>query len=60
MRAETSRFSFASAMVRRFAGRNLLDHVDDAAAEFRVGDPGKCAGQRETLGCCKKIVDVSR
>jgi hypothetical protein len=23
-----------------FEGRNLLDHLDDAAAEFRVGDPG--------------------
>ena len=60
MHRETSRVSFALKPIGRFAGRNLLEDVDDAAAEFRIGDPGKCAGQRETLGCRKKIGDVSR
>src|SRR5687768_1109687 len=41
--------------VGRFAGRNLLDRFDDAAAELCIGDPSKCVDQRETLGCRQKI-----
>src|ERR1700733_16266836 len=50
----------ASALVRMFLGRDLLDKIDDAAPKFGVADAGKGAGQRQAFGRCEEIGHIGR
>src|SRR3569833_349682 len=50
---------YLSALVRSFAIRDLLDQIDDAAAELGVVDPRKRAGQSQSLRSCEKVGHVS-
>src|ERR1700692_2026532 len=48
------------ALVGRFARGDLFDQLDNAAPELGVGDARERTGQREALGGCEKIGNVSR
>src|SRR5947209_8446479 len=55
-----ARRSAASALLRRFARGDLLDHVDDAAAKLGVGEARERARQRQSFRGGEEIGDVSR
>src|ERR1700704_2877949 len=48
------------ALVRAFSRGDLFDHIDNAASKLGVGDARERTGQRQTLGGCKKIGNISR
>src|SRR5580765_1890796 len=49
-----------SALVRAFAGGDLLHQFDDTAVKLGIGDPGECTRQRQAFGGREKIGNIGR